>query len=172
MNLNTQRNINFNSDMKKAMVICYDFVRDKDAVQSAVFAAEVAAYYKAQGKSLHEGLVEIFETYGFYKESLQSLTLKGKDGSEQIASILTEFRLNPPTQVANLRVATIEDYLISERTNMFNQNVEAIQLPKSNVLKYHLEDGSWFTIRPSGTEPKAKFYFGVKKDSLNESEKL
>ncbi|WP_461672894.1 phospho-sugar mutase [Priestia megaterium] len=148
-----------------------DFVRDKDAVQSAVFAAEVAAYYKAQGKSLHEGLVEIFETYGFYKESLQSLTLKGKDGSEQIASILTEFRLNPPTQVANLRVATVEDYLISERKNMVNQTVEAIQLPKSNVLKYHLEDGSWFTIRPSGTEPKAKFYFGVKKDSLNESAK-
>ncbi|WP_154973354.1 phospho-sugar mutase [Priestia megaterium] len=148
-----------------------DFVRDKDAVQSAVFAAEVAAYYKAQGKSLYQGLVEIFETYGFYKESLKSLTLKGKDGSEQIASILTEFRLNPPTQVAGLRVATVEDYLISERTNMFDQNVEAIQLPKSNVLKYHLEDGSWFTIRPSGTEPKAKFYFGVKKDSLNESEK-
>ncbi|MEH7361981.1 phospho-sugar mutase [Priestia megaterium] len=148
-----------------------DFVRDKDAVQSAVFAAEVAAYYKAQGKSLYEGLVEIFETYGFYKESLQSLTLKGKDGSEQIASILTEFRLNPPTQVANVRVATVEDYLISERKNMANQTVEAIQLPKSNVLKYHLEDGSWFTIRPSGTEPKAKFYFGVKKDSLNESEK-
>ncbi|MEJ9225063.1 phospho-sugar mutase [Priestia aryabhattai] len=148
-----------------------DFVRDKDAVQSAVFAAEVAAYYKAQGKSLYEGLVEIFETYGFYKESLQSLTLKGKDGSEQIASILTEFRLNPPTQVAGLRVAIVEDYLISERTNMFDQNVEAIQLPKSNVLKYHLEDGSWFTIRPSGTEPKAKFYFGVKKESLAESEK-
>ncbi|MED5243409.1 phospho-sugar mutase [Priestia sp. LL-8] len=148
-----------------------DFVRDKDAVQSAVFAAEVAAYYKERGKSLYKGLLEIFETYGFYKESLQSLTLKGKDGSEQIASILTEFRLNPPTQVANLRVATVEDYLISERTNMVNQTVEAIQLPKSNVLKYHLEDGSWFTIRPSGTEPKAKFYFGVKKDSLKESEK-
>ncbi|MED4044788.1 phospho-sugar mutase [Priestia aryabhattai] len=148
-----------------------DFVRDKDAVQSAVFAAEVAAYYKAQGKSLYEGLLEIYETYGFYKESLQSLTLKGKDGSEQIASILTEFRLNPPTEVADLRVATIEDYLISERTNMINQTVEAIQLPKSNVLKYHLEDGSWFTIRPSGTEPKAKFYFGVKKDSLKESKK-
>ncbi|MHA7093098.1 phospho-sugar mutase [Priestia megaterium] len=146
-----------------------DFVRDKDAVQSAVFAAEVAAYYKAQGKSLYEGLVEVFETYGFYKESLQSLTLKGKDGSEQIASILTDFRLTPPTQVADLRVAAVEDYLISERTNMVDQTVEAIQLPKSNVLKYHLEDGSWFTIRPSGTEPKAKFYFGVKKDSLNES---
>ena len=147
-----------------------DFVRDKDAVQSAVFAAEVAAYYKAQGKSLYEGLLEIFETYGFYKESLQSLTLKGKDGAEQIASILTVFRTHPPTDIAGVRVVIVEDYLSSERMNMLSQAVEIIQLPKSNVLKYHLEDGSWFTIRPSGTEPKAKFYFGVKKGSLKESE--
>jgi len=147
-----------------------DFVRDKDAVQSAVFAAEVAAYYKAQGKSLYEGLLEIFEMYGFYKESLQSLTLKGKDGAEQIANILTVFRNHPPTEIAGVRVVTVEDYLSSERMNMLSQAVENIQLPKSNVLKYHLEDGSWFTIRPSGTEPKAKFYFGVKKGSLKESE--
>jgi len=147
-----------------------DFVRDKDAVQSAVFAAEVAAYYKAQGKSLYEGLLEIFETYGFYKESLQSLTLKGKDGAEQIASILTTFRTNPPKEIAGVRVEIVEDYQSSEKINMLNRSVELIQLPKSNVLKYYLEDGSWFTIRPSGTEPKAKFYFGVKKDSLKESE--
>ncbi|PER73395.1 phospho-sugar mutase [Priestia megaterium] len=147
-----------------------DFVRDKDAVQSAVFAAEVAAYYKAQGKSLYEGLLEIFEMYGFYKESLKSLTLKGKDGAEQIASILTVFRTHPPTEIAGVRVVTVEDYLSSERMNMLSQAVENIQLPKSNVLKYHLEDGSWFTIRPSGTEPKVKFYFGVKKGSLKESE--
>jgi len=147
-----------------------DFVRDKDAVQSAVFAAEVVAYYKAQGKSLYEGLLEIFEMYGFYKESLQSLTLKGKDGAEQIANILTVFRNHPPTEIAGVRVVTVEDYLSSERMNMLSQAVENIQLPKSNVLKYHLEDGSWFTIRPSGTEPKAKFYFGVKKGSLKESE--
>lgn len=147
-----------------------DFVRDKDAVQSAVFAAEVAAYYKAQGKSLYEGLLEIFETYGFYKESLQSLTLKGKDGAEQIASILTAFRTNPPKEIAGVRVEIVEDYQSSEKINMLNRSVELIQLPKSNVLKYYLEDGSWFTIRPSGTEPKAKFYFGVKKDSLKESE--
>ncbi len=89
-------------------------MRDKDAVQST----EVAAYYKEQGKSLYDGLVEIFETYGFYKESLQSLTLKGKDGSEKVASTLAVFRPNPPTEVADLRVATVEDYLISERTNM------------------------------------------------------
>jgi len=148
-----------------------DFVRDKDAVQSAVFAAEVAAYYKVQGTSLYEGLLEIFETYGFYKESLQSLTLKGKDGSEQIASILTAFRTNHPTKIADVRVVAVEDYLSRERTNTLSQTVENIQLPKSNVLKYHLEDGSWFTIRPSGTEPKAKFYFGVKTGSLKESEK-
>ncbi|PGZ80229.1 phosphoglucomutase [Priestia megaterium] len=147
-----------------------DFVRDKDAVQSAVFAAEVAAYYKTQGKSLYEGLLEIFETYGFYKESLQSLTLKGKDGAEQIASILTAFRTNPPKEIAGVRVEIVEDYQSSEKMNMLNRSVELIQLPKSNVLKYHLEDGSWFTIRPSGTEPKVKFYFGVEKDSLKESE--
>ncbi|MDI3092384.1 phospho-sugar mutase [Priestia megaterium] len=147
-----------------------DFVRDKDAVQSAVFAAEVAAYYKVQGKSLYEGLLEIFEMYGFYRESLQSLTLKGKDGAEQIASILTAFRTNPPKEIAGVRVATVEDYQSSEKMNMSNGSVELIQLPKSNVLKYHLEDGSWFTIRPSGTEPKAKFYFGVKGSSLKESQ--
>lgn len=147
-----------------------DFVRDKDAVQSAVFAAEVAAYYKAQGKSLYEGLLEIFEMYGFYRESLQSLTLKGKDGAEHIASILTAFRTNPPKEIAGVRVAIVEDYQSSEKMNMSNGSVELIQLPKSNVLKYHLEDGSWFTIRPSGTEPKAKFYFGVKGSSLKESQ--
>jgi len=147
-----------------------DFVRDKDAVQSAVFAAEVAAYYKAQGKSLYEGLLEIFEMYGFYRESLQSLTLKGKDGAEQIASILTAFRTNPPKEIAGVRVAIVEDYQSSEKMNMSNGSIELIQLPKSNVLKYHLEDGSWFTIRPSGTEPKAKFYFGVKGSSLKESQ--
>ena len=149
-----------------------DFVRDKDAVQSAVFAAEVAAYYKAQGKSLYDGLLEIFETYGYYKESLQSLTLKGKDGAEQIANILTSFRTNPPIEVAGIKVVAIEDFLASKKTSLQDDTKKTIELPKSNVLKYHLEDGSWFTIRPSGTEPKAKFYFAIKGNSLSESEQL
>ncbi|MBE5102889.1 phospho-sugar mutase [Priestia aryabhattai] len=149
-----------------------DFVRDKDAIQSAVFAAEVAAFYKAQGKSLYEGLLEIFEKYGFYKESLYSLTLKGKDGAEQIGRILTSFRTNPPTKVAGIEVAIIEDYQSRKRTHIEDNKVEEIYLPESNVLKYYLSNGSWFAVRPSGTEPKAKFYFAVKGNSIDESHNL
>ncbi|RMA94456.1 phospho-sugar mutase [Priestia megaterium] len=149
-----------------------DFVRDKDAVQSAVFAAEVAAFYKAQGKSLYEGLLEIFEKYGYYKESLYSLTLRGKDGAEQIERILTSFRNNPPTQVADKSVTFIEDYQSSKKVDVVHNRLENIHLPKSNVLKYYLNDGSWFTVRPSGTEPKAKFYFAVQGENLEESQNL
>ncbi len=148
-----------------------DFVRDKDAVQSAVFAAEVAAYYKAQGKSLYEGLLEIFSKYGYYKESLRSITLKGKDGAEQIKQLVDSFRLNPVSKLGELAVTCIEDYQCGERVHVKEDMVESMPLPVSNVLKYHFEDGTWFTIRPSGTEPKAKFYFGVKKESLIQSEK-
>ncbi|MEH7146460.1 phospho-sugar mutase [Priestia megaterium] len=147
-----------------------DFVRDKDAVQSAVFAAEVAAYYKAQGKSLYEGLLAIFEEYGYYRESLCSITLKGKDGAEQIQKLVDFFRLEPIQELAGVEVTFIEDYQSSQRVNMQEGTIEDIPFPASNVLKYHFEDGTWFTIRPSGTEPKAKFYFGVKKESLIESE--
>ncbi|WDM36639.1 phospho-sugar mutase [Priestia megaterium] len=147
-----------------------DFVRDKDAVQSAVFAAEVAAYYKAQGKSLYEGLLAIFEEYGYYRESLCSITLKGKDGAEQIQKLVDFFRLEPIQELAGAEVTFIEDYQSSQRVNMQEGTIEDIPFPASNVLKYHFEDGTWFTIRPSGTEPKAKFYFGVKKESLINSE--
>jgi phosphoglucomutase len=147
-----------------------DFVRDKDAVQAAIFAAEVAAYYKSQGKSLYDALMEIFEEYGYFKESLKSLTLKGKAGAEQIAEILADFRSNPPKKIAGVKVATIEDYKTSEKINSENGRKELINLPKSNVIKYFLEDGSWFCVRPSGTEPKAKFYFGVQGSSLVDSQ--
>ena len=147
-----------------------DFVRDKDAVQSAVFAAEVAAYYKAQGKSLYDGLLDIFSKYGYYKESLRSITLKGKDGAEQIKKLVDAFRLNLVRELGEIAVTYIEDYQSSERVYVKEGMVESMPFPVSNVLKYHFEDGTWFTIRPSGTEPKAKFYFGVKKESLNQSE--
>jgi phosphoglucomutase len=148
-----------------------DFVRDKDAVQSAVFAAEAAAYYKAQGKSLYEGLLDIFSEYGYYKESLHSITLKGKDGAEQIKKLVDAFRLDPLSELGEIAVTCIEDYQSSERVNVKEGRIDFMPFPVSNVLKYHFEDGTWFTIRPSGTEPKAKFYFGVKKESLNQSEK-
>ena len=145
-----------------------DFVRDKDAVQSAVFAAEVAAYYKSKGMTMYEGLLAIFEKYGFYKESLQSITLKGKDGAEQIAGLMDSFRGEALEVVSGSKVTAIEDYLTSVR---FTDGIETtIDLPRSNVLKYHLADGSWFCLRPSGTEPKIKFYFAVKGDSMEDSE--
>ncbi|MDR0136173.1 phospho-sugar mutase [Metabacillus idriensis] len=147
-----------------------DFARDKDAVQAAILAVEVAAYYKKQGKTLYEGLLEIFEQYGYYREGLESLTLKGKDGAEQIQSILASFRSNPPEMMGDKKVVTIEDYKAGTRFDAEAKTTEEITLPPSNVLKYYLEDGSWFCLRPSGTEPKAKFYFGVKGETLADSE--
>ncbi|MBE5107168.1 phospho-sugar mutase [Bacillus thuringiensis] len=146
------------------------FCRDKDAVQSVLFACEVAAYYKSQGKTLYDGLLEVFKKYGFFREDLVSLTLKGKDGAEQIQEMMATFRENPPKEVAGLTVVAVEDYKASIVTSLQDGHKEAIHLPKSNVLKYQLEDGSWFCLRPSGTEPKIKFYFGVKDDSLQNSE--
>lgn len=146
-----------------------DFVRDKDAVQATIFAIEVAAYYKKRGMTLYEGLLEVFTKYGFYREGLKSLTLKGKDGAEQIANLLASFRAETPTEFAGLKVVTAEDYKASVKTNITDGSTEDIHLPKSNVLKYHLEDGSWVCLRPSGTEPKVKFYFGVKGISVEDS---
>lgn len=146
------------------------FCRDKDAVQSVLFACEVAAYYKSQGKTLYDGLLEVFEKYGFFREGLVSLTLKGKDGAEKIQEMMATFRENPPKEVAGLTVVAVEDYKASIITSLQDGHKEEIHLPKSNVLKYQLEDGSWFCLRPSGTEPKIKFYFGVKDSSLQNSE--
>ncbi|PEL13663.1 phospho-sugar mutase [Bacillus sp. AFS017336] len=149
------------------------FVRDKDAVQSVMLACEVAAYYKSQGKTLYDGLLEIFEKYGYFKEDLVSMTLKGKDGAEQIQQMMNEFRVNPPKEIASIEVAVIEDYKESTKTTVIDGTAAEINLPKSNVLKYILSDESWCALRPSGTEPKIKFYFGVKGNSLeNSSEKL
>ncbi|MEB3751324.1 phospho-sugar mutase [Geobacillus icigianus] len=147
-----------------------DFVRDKDAVQAAVLAAEVCAFYKQQGLSLYEGLLQLFAKYGYYREGQQSLTLKGKEGAEAIAAILASFRQQPPVEVAEKKVTVIEDYKTRERTNTVTGEKTALTLPASNVLKYVLEDGSWFCLRPSGTEPKMKAYFGVKGTSLQDSE--
>lgn len=144
-----------------------DFVRDKDAVQAAILATEVCAYYKKQGVSLYEGLMQVFEKYGYYQEGLRSLTLKGKEGAEMIQQILASFRSEPLTSLGSLTVRASEDYQTSVRQT--GEGTETINLPKSNVLKYIFEDGSWVCLRPSGTEPKVKFYFGVNSKSLDES---
>ena len=144
-----------------------DFVRDKDAVQAAILATEVCAYYKKQGISLYEGLMQVFGKYGYYQEGLRSLTLKGKEGAEMIQQILASFRSEPLKSLGSLTVQSSEDYQTSVRQT--SDGTETIDLPKSNVLKYIFEDGSWVCLRPSGTEPKVKFYFGVKSTSLEES---
>ncbi len=145
-----------------------DFVRDKDAVQAALMATEVCAYYKKKGLSLYAALLDIFEKYGYYQEGLRSLTLKGKDGAELIQKTLASFRTNPLQDISGLKVTAIEDYLYSTRTESDGTKV-SINLPKSNVIKYHFEDGTWVCLRPSGTEPKVKFYFSVFSSDLEDS---
>lgn len=145
-----------------------DFTRDKDAVQAAVLAAEVCAFYKQNGMSLYDALMKLFEEYGYFLEGLRSLTLKGLEGSKKIREILSSYRNRPLERLLDLRVVTREDYLQSKRVIGGNQE-EAIHLPKSNVIKYYFDDGSWVCLRPSGTEPKIKFYFGVKGNSLEAS---
>jgi phosphoglucomutase len=145
-----------------------DFARDKDAIQAAVLAVEVCAYYKKQGMSLYEALLSVFEKYGYFQEGLRSLTLKGKEGAELIQQTLAAFRSEPLTSLGSIKVAAVEDYQTGIRKTAEGTE-ERMGLPKSNVLKYFLEDGSWMCLRPSGTEPKIKFYFGVKDKSLADS---
>ncbi|SDZ55939.1 phosphoglucomutase [Evansella caseinilytica] len=149
-----------------------DFVRDKDAVQSCLLAAEAAAYYKAKGKTLLDGLNDLFEKVGYYKEDLVSMTLKGIAGVEQIEKIMNDFRSEPPATFGNVKVVILEDYKIKTSTNFETKTSAAIALPTSNVLKFKLTGEAWVALRPSGTEPKIKFYFGVRGNSKAESERL
>ncbi|MGE8205061.1 phospho-sugar mutase [Heyndrickxia sp. NPDC080065] len=147
-----------------------DFARDKDAVQAALLACEACAYYKKAGKTLYDVLLDIYKKHGFFKEGLESLTLKGKEGAEQISNILNSFRNDPLTHIGDIKVVASEDYKNQLRTDIKSGKTSSIQLPKSNVLKYFLEDGSWVCLRPSGTEPKIKFYFSVVGENLSDSE--
>ncbi|MFC7321842.1 phospho-sugar mutase [Halobacillus campisalis] len=148
-----------------------DFARDKDAVQAAVLSAEVAAYWKSKGMTLLEALEELYQQHGYFLEDLQSLTMEGKSGSEQIEEIMNDFRSNPPKNAGGLKVLAVEDYSTSERLTTEGDK-EVIELPKANVLKFILENDSWFCLRPSGTEPKIKFYYGVKTSSKEDSQNL
>lgn len=148
-----------------------DFVRDKDAVQAALVTAEMAAYYKGQGKTLYDALEGLFEKFGFYKEALKSITLSGIEGQTKIQDIMKHFREQRLESIAGIKVVSIEDYERQVRTNM-DDTTEKLTLPKADVLKMILEDGSWICVRPSGTEPKCKFYFGVRRDSEDEAVEL
>ena len=138
-----------------------DFVRDKDAVTSALLACEIAAAAKAGGSSFYETLLELYTKHSFYKERLVSFTKKGMDGAEQIKQIMIDLRKNPLTHIDDSRVTFVNDYEASTEKNMITGEEKIMELPKSNVLIYHTEDGTKVAARPSGTEPKIKFYFSV-----------
>lgn len=147
------------------------YARDKDAVNATMLIAEVFAYYKSRGMNLYEGLIELFEKYGYVKEGIESFTLKGKEGLEKIASAMETLRNNSPESFGEYKVKSIADYEKSFTRDLTTGSTEAIDMPKSNVLYYRMTTGHWFCIRPSGTEPKIKIYFGISSDSLENAEK-
>ena len=138
-----------------------DFVRDKDAVTSALLACEIAAAAKSNGSSFYDSLLELYAKHSFYKERLVSFTKKGMDGAAQIKQIMIDLRKNPLTHIDGSKVTHVNDYDASTEKNMNTGEVKIMNLPKSNVLIYHTEDGTKVAARPSGTEPKIKFYFSV-----------
>ncbi len=146
------------------------YARDKDAPAAVTMLCEVAAYYKKQGKTLWDAMIDIYEKYGYYKEGLATMTLKGIDGAAQIQQIMSDARANLPKEVGSHKVIAVRDYKADTRTEIATGKVTPTGLPNSNVLYYELSDNAWCCVRPSGTEPKIKFYFGVKGESLKDSE--
>jgi len=138
-----------------------DFVRDKDAVTSTLLACEIAAQAKSQNKTIYEELIDLYVKHGLYKERLISMTKKGISGAQEIKQIMIDARKNPWTSINGSKVINVEDYFLSTKKNMLSKEERQINVPKSNVLIYHTEDGSKIALRPSGTEPKIKFYISV-----------
>lgn len=138
-----------------------EYVRDKDAVASCALAAEATAWAKSRGKSLYELLIDIYKEYGFYKEKLINIVRKGKEGADEIKKMMQDYRNNPPERINNCRVIKINDYETQISHDIVLGTKTKIQLTKSDVLQFFLEDGSKISVRPSGTEPKIKFYFSV-----------
>ena len=150
-----------------------DFVRDKDANTSTLLACEIAAEAKSKGSSFYKSLIELYSEFGFYKERLISLTKKGIEGAQEIKQMMVDARENPLSEVNGSKVIRIEDYQLSIAKDMVNNSQSNIDIPKSNVLIYYTEDGSKIALRPSGTEPKIKFYVSVntKLDNVSDFEK-
>jgi len=150
-----------------------DFTKDKDAVVSAMIAAEMAAFYKAKGMTLHDALRKLWEKHGFYKDHLIALWLEGMDGKARIGRIMKSFRNSHPRSVCGEKVTEIADFQASTRTNLERKESEILKFHKSNVLKFHFGDSCWFAVRPSGTEPKIKIYFSVmESDEKKAAEKM
>ena len=145
------------------------YARDKDAVVTSMLICEMAAYYSQKDMTIYDGLLELYEQYGYYLEELKSITLKGKDGLERIKGTLLELRETPLEEIAGFKVVAIEDYQQRIYFNIITGEEQQITLPEAEVLKYMLVEGSWIAIRPSGTEPKLKLYVGVSSSSLEDS---
>ena len=146
------------------------YARDKDACVAVMMLCEVASWYKKQGKTLWDAMLAMYEKYGYFKEGLETITLKGMDGAQQIQQMMAEAREHLPQQIGDAKVLAVRDYKTDIRYDMTDGSKSATGLPASNVLYYELEDHSWCCVRPSGTEPKIKFYFGVKGTSLSDAE--
>ena len=144
--------------------------RDKDAIVATMALCEAAAYYKTQGKTLWDAMIDMYEKYGYYKDDIQSITLKGIEGLQKIQEILETLRNDTPAEIAGYKVLSARDYKKDTVKNLETGEVTATGLPSSNVLYYDLSDDAWLCVRPSGTEPKVKFYYGVKGASLEDAD--
>lgn len=147
------------------------YARDKDAVVASLLICEMAAYYKSRGMSLYDGLMELYDTYGVYKEIIHSITLKGIEGIENMKKIMDTLRKDAPSEIAGVKVTETRDYLEDKIVDVATGKVSPTNLPKSNVLYFTLADDTWCCVRPSGTEPKIKIYFGTKADTVENAEK-
>lgn len=144
--------------------------RDKDAIVATMALCEAAAYYKTQGKTLWDAMIDMYEKYGYYKDDIKSITLKGIEGLEKIGAIMEQLRKETPKQIGDYKVLAARDYKADEVINLETGEKTTTGLPSSNVLYYELTDEAWLCVRPSGTEPKVKFYYGIKGTSLEDAE--
>ena len=144
--------------------------RDKDAIVATMALCEAAAYYRTQGKTLWDAMIDMYEKYGYYKDDIQSISMSGIEGLEKIQNIMETLRTNPPTEIGGYKVLSRRDYKKDEIVDMATGSVTPTGLPSSNVLYYDLNDDAWLCARPSGTEPKIKFYYGVKGTSLADAD--
>ena len=146
------------------------YARDKDAIVATMALCEAAAYYKTQGKTLWDAMIDMYEQFGYFKDDIKSVTLKGIEGLAKIQEIMNTLRENPPAEFAGLKVVAARDYKKDTITDLATGEVKPTGLPNSNVLYYELTDDAWVCVRPSGTEPKVKFYYGVKGTSLEDAD--
>ena len=146
------------------------YARDKDAIVATMALCEAAAYYKTQGKTLWDAMIEMYEQFGYYKDDIKSVTMKGIEGLQKIQDIMNSLRQNPPAEFAGHKVVAVRDYKADTIKNLETGEVTPTGLPNSNVLYYELTNDAWVCVRPSGTEPKVKFYYGVKGTSLADAD--